>query len=70
MTAIAAAGCSSISQCPELAMTTEVTSVATKHKSPAMAVPNDLSTPNASTGIVNLPLAAKALLSIGSCAMP
>jgi hypothetical protein len=48
-------------------MTTEVTSVATNRRSSAMAVPNDLATPIAITGIVNLPLAAKALLSIASC---
>jgi hypothetical protein len=56
MAAIVAAGCSSISQCPELAMTTYVTSVATKRKSSSIAVPNDLSAPIANTGIVNLPL--------------
>src|ERR1700704_4957215 len=67
MAAAVAAGCSSISQCPELAMICEVTSVATKRKSSAMADPNDLSAPIASTGIVNLPLAMKALLSIASC---
>jgi hypothetical protein len=54
-------------QCPALETTPEVTSVATKHGSSAMAVPNDLSAPIASTGIVNVPLAAKALLSIASC---
>jgi hypothetical protein len=36
-------------------------------RSSAIAVPNDLSAQIASTCVVNLPLAAKALLSMASC---
>jgi hypothetical protein len=58
------AGCSSISQCPN----SPVTSVATKRRSSAWAVPNDYSAPTASTGIVSLPFAAHALLSLRTTA--
>src|SRR4030095_15814555 len=65
--ATVAAGCSSISQWPELAMTWPVTSLATKRSTSAWVVPNDLSAPIASTGMASLPLAAKDLLSTASC---
>src|SRR5262245_11179361 len=43
MAAIVAFGCSSISQWPEFGMTADVTSVATKRSSPAMAASKDFS---------------------------
>jgi hypothetical protein len=50
MAATVATGCSSINQCPELEITTEVTSLATKRRTSAMVVANDLSAPIPSTG--------------------
>src|SRR5687767_4823751 len=67
MAATVAAGCSSISQCPEFGITTDITSVATKWRMSAIVVPNDLSPPIANTGMDSLPLAANAWLSIASC---
>jgi hypothetical protein len=68
MAPIVAAGCSSINQCPEFGITTAVTPPAIKRRSSAMAAPNDLSAPIATTGMVSLPWAANAWLSIASCA--
>src|ERR1700730_17448434 len=64
--ATVAAGCSSISQLPELATTWPATLLATKRRTSAIAVPNDLSAPIASTGMVSFSLAANALLSMAS----
>ncbi len=53
--AIVATGCSSISQCPEPAMTTSCTSVAAARITTAMVGPKDFSPPIASTGMVSMP---------------